>query len=148
MNPNLIKLTTTIHYEASRSLDVNDGDPGDFILPVDGTIHGQPEDDELAALKIQLGELKLYRIQVGSAYDEGVSLSTVLDTYQQTMDAGCVILNDSFDDFSPWVRQRYDDAVPWNDLLLLDRLTLDPAVRGQRLGLAVLYRAIRDWSGG
>jgi GNAT superfamily N-acetyltransferase len=136
-----IELDVTLQYEASSSLYHEE----DFILTVVGKICGYAED---AKTKIHLGELKMYFIQSGNALNEGASLYDVFDTYQQTMDAGCVLFDSSLQDLSPWIQRRFEEASPYDDILILDRLTIHPLARGQRLGLAVLYRAIHDWSGG
>jgi hypothetical protein len=142
MKPNQVELNVTLQYEAARPLY---GDEEDFILTVNGEIYGYANDDQR---KVNLGELKMYLIQIGNALNEGMSLTVVFDTYQQTLDAGCILFNDSFNDLSPWIQRRFEDALPHEDILLLDRLTITPLARGQRLSLAVLHRAIRDWSSG
>jgi hypothetical protein len=141
-------LIPSIHYETSRYLDLDGELENEFVLTIRGTVYGEPDGVELDGVRPKLGSLRFYIIQVGNAYNEGTSLRSVFDTYQQTMDAGCAIFDDSFENFCPWIRRRFDDAYPSDDLLLLDRLTLDPVVRGQRLGLAVIDRTIRDWSKG
>jgi hypothetical protein len=142
MKPNQVELNVTLQYEAARPLY---GDEEDFILTVNGEIYGYANDDQR---KVNLGELKMYLIQIGNALNEGMSLTVVFDTYQQTLDAGCILFNNSFNDLSPWIQRRFEDALPHEDILLLDRLTITPLARGQRLGLAILHRAIRDWSSG
>ena len=64
------------------------------------------------------------------------------------MELAEVVYDDDFTAFSLAVRRKFADADPWGDILLLHRLTLDPLVRGQRLGLAVMHQAVRDWSSG
>jgi hypothetical protein len=134
----------SLQYQAKHDIDGDDT----FILSVDGTIYGEAVDEKCLESKIELGELKLFVIKVGNAISAGASLPVILDTYQQTLDAGCVLFNDSFDDYSPGVKDKFEDAYASDDILLLDRLNLNPLVRGQRLGLAALWRGMQDWSAG
>jgi hypothetical protein len=145
MKSNQVEIYVRLQYEATRQLGEDDEE---FVLEVKGGIYGYAADDCANEKDVKLGDLKLYLVQVGNAYNEGVSRHDIFDMYQQTMDAGCALFDASFEEFSPWIQRRFDDAFPWEDILLLDRLTLNPMMRGQRLGLAVLYRAIRDWSSG
>jgi len=139
-----VKLSAMVQYQVSQWLGP-DGD--DFMLPMEGIIYGEA-DEEDPVKKIKLGDLKMYLVQVGNVINQEASLPFVLDRYQQIMDAGSALFNDSFDDYSPWIQHRYEEAFAGDNILLLDRLTLEPEVRGQRLGLAVLHRAILDWSSG
>ncbi len=140
-----VEIDVSLRYQATRQL-VEDDD--NFILTLNGEILGCPVQENLPDVEVKLGELKMFIVQVGNAFNAGESLPLILDSYQQTLDVGCVLFDSSFKDYSPWIKRRFEDAYPWDDILVLDRLTLDPAVRGQKLGLAVLDQAIRDWSGG
>jgi hypothetical protein len=100
------------------------------------------------ALLLNFKESKLEWKRVVNAINAKAYLPGIFDTHQGTADIGFPLFNASFDDFCPWIKRRFDDAFPWEDVLILDRLTLVPEVRGQQLGLAVLHQAIEDWSGG
>jgi hypothetical protein len=132
-----------INYTLGQAVPPDDDE---FMLKINGEIRGgAPEDD---APDVRLGGMELYLVRVGNAIDEGPSLFEVFDLYQETMDVAHVIYSDSFLQFSTLVQRKFPDAGFAGDVLLLHRLTLDPLVQRQRLGLAVTYQAIRDWSSG
>jgi hypothetical protein len=140
-----VEIDVSLHYRAIRHL--GDADE-EFVLTVECDIVGCPWCDDAAEGELKLGELKMYLIQIGNAFNAGESLPRILDIHQATADVGCAVFDSSFKDFCPWIKRRFDDAFPWEDVLILDRLTLIPEARGQQLGLAVLHQAINDWSSG
>lgn len=145
MKTHQLEMDVSLVYEASRQINFDDEN---YVLTVSGSVYGEVEHASDPELKLLLGELKMFLVLIGNAFDDGQLFSVVLDAQQQTLDIGCVLFDDSFEDCSAAVKRRFEDASPYDDILILDRLTLDPAVRGQSIGLAVLDQAIRDWSGG
>jgi GNAT superfamily N-acetyltransferase len=95
-----------------------------------------------------LGELGLYLIRVGNAVNDGISLRDVFDVRQETMDAGNAVYDARFRDYNAAIQKIFEDAYCSEDILLLHRLEIHPFARGQKLGLAVLIKAIEDWSSG
>jgi hypothetical protein len=143
------RIVVTLEYQSSQHLDVKD-DYDDFILTVSGTIYGEScyNGTPGSKPKTKLGEVKLMVVQVGNALNAGMSLFELFHTHQQTHDIGSLLFDELFEDHSSWIKRHFDDAFVWDDVLVLDRLTIDPAVRGQGLGLVVLDRVMSDWSRG
>jgi len=140
----LAEVCVSIIYTANSG--IAPGGDYEFILEIHGQIQGSdPEND---GPEVNLGTMDLYLVRVGMAINEGARLYDVFDTYQETMDLAEVVYDDDFTGFSAAVHRRFEDADPSGDILLLHRLTLDPLVRGQRLGLAAMHQAVRDWSSG
>lgn len=139
-----VEVCVNIIYTANSG--IAPGGDYEFILEIHGQIQGS--DPESDGPEVSLGTMDLYLVRVGNAINEGARLFDVFDTYQATMDLAEVVYDDDFTEFSLAVRRKFADADPWGDILLLHRLTLDPLVRGQRLGLAVMHQAVRDWSSG
>lgn len=110
---------------------------------ISGTLMSDRSNAEMA-----LGELRFYLIRVGEAVNDGARLYDVFDTMQETLDAGTAIFDSSFSEFCPWLAKKHPDVSPCGDILLLHRLEIVPLARGQRLGIAVLHRVIKDWSSG
>ncbi len=145
-----VEVSVSLNYRTDSSIGENTFDSRNYILSMVAQISGvadwgpnAPPDSEIV-----LGELHFYLIRVGNAVNDGARIFDVFDTFQETHDAGCAIYRPSFREFLPAVQRRYDSAYPSNDIMLLHYLTIEPFARGQRLGLAVLERAIRDWSSG
>lgn len=147
-----IELSLSLRYTAERSW-ADPGDSTEYILPIMadimGTVDSQedihPERDEPA---IRLGTLELLRIKVGNAINDGAPLWDVFDGSQETMDAGSVLYDATFDEFRPAIGRLFPDAMAQEDILLVHRLVVLPFARGNDVGLAALYHSIRDWESG
>jgi hypothetical protein len=151
MTSDQIETTVSLAYRTHSSVGAGKyRDADDYILSLMAEIVGYAgiEQDKKTEREIQLGELRLYLIRVGNAVNDGVRLFDVFDSYQETHDASAALYESSYGDFSPSVRKRFEEAFCCDDILLLHYLTLKPFARGQRLGLAVMERAMRDWSSG
>jgi GNAT superfamily N-acetyltransferase len=145
MSASRIEMDVSLRYEAIRQLRSDDEA---FLLTISADVVGCCCSEHTPEATFRLGTLKMYLVQLENAINAKAYLPGVFDTHQGTADIGFPLFNASFDDFCPWIKRRFDDAFPWEDVLILDRLTLVPEVRGQQLGLAVLHQAIEDWSGG
>jgi hypothetical protein len=143
-----VEVLVSLRYRANVPLGVGEED---HVLTTRAEIWGDPlwkDDEEKIREEFKLGELKFYLIRLGQALNEGVPLEAVFDTFQETSDMGGAIFGSSYDEFHPLVRERFEDAFPHDDILQLHLLAIEPFARGQRLGLAVLERTMRDWSNG
>jgi GNAT superfamily N-acetyltransferase len=148
MKTSVSEISVGLEYNCHSEIADEYSDPDDFILNFKAEIQGSSLDDDKLGITVTLGQLDFYLIRVGEAINAQVNLAGVFDCYQETMDAGCAVFDSSFSEFQPAVQKLFPDAFPHEDILLLHRLTIHPLARGQRLGLAVLHRAIRDWSSG
>ena len=120
-----------------------------YILQMAAVVMGHTEGiNGQNPVDLVLGNLKFYIIRVGNASNDRVHLHDVFDASQETLDVGNAIYNSSYSEFAPAVESLFPDANPWCDILILHYLTIPPYARGQRLGLSVLERVMRDWSSG
>ena len=138
------------YHTSSRVGNIVASSPDSYILPVKAEILGQAEQksDRSPVRELKLGHLTFYLIRVGNAVNDDQDLHDVFDCYQETSDAGAVVFNASFTNNHPAVERRFADVWVSGDILLLDHLMIEPFARGQRPGLSVLERTIRDWSSG
>lgn len=146
-----IEVSVSLSYQTSSLVGSGrDREADDYILHMTAEISGYADFEEIEPerRKIVLGELQFYLVRVGNAVNDRVSLSDVFDTLQETCEAGAAIFDSCYSDFSPAVKRNFGEAFWGGDLLLLHYLTVEPCARGQRLGLAVLERVVRDWSSG
>ena len=122
---------------------------GGYILKMEAVVMGHAEGSiGKNPVGMVLGNLKFYIIRVGNASNDRVHLHDVFDAFQETVDVGNAIYDASYSEFTQAVRRLFPDANPWCDILILHYLTILPCARGQRLGLSVLERVMRDWSSG
>lgn len=138
------------YHATSRVGNITHSCPESYILSLKAEIIGQPDAENSTSPfpELKLGQLSFYLIRVGNAVNDHRDLHEVFDCYQETSDAGAVIFNAAYTDTHPVVERRFKEAWMSGDILLLDHLAIEPFARGQRLGLSVLERAIRDWSSG
>lgn len=150
--PKQIEMNASLCCQADRCLTNDYSGPEDFVLDVAGNIFGSPDHFErppdISDKEILLGKVKFHVIQIGKALNNREGSAYICDAYQQTLDAGFAVLDFATGDFHPHVEEMFPDAIPMDDLLLLDRITIYPIGRGQSLGLAVLHQVIEDWARG
>lgn len=145
------ELSVVLNYQAQSSLYTRaDGDADDYIIPVETEIWGHADEpkDQPQNRALRLGNLNFYLIRVSNARNDRADLHTIFDSRQETSDVFDALYSTSCPEFRPAVQRQFEDAYPGHDVLLLHHLTIRPFARGQRLGLAVLERVIRDWSSG
>jgi GNAT superfamily N-acetyltransferase len=147
--PEQIELNVALDYRTSTCVG-NYEESGDFVLRVNADVVGTGFLNENSVIQVKLGELKFFRIQVGNVINYHADLFDVLDCKQEISDVGKEIYEASPDGyiFKGAVQKLFDDLCAIEDLLILHRLAINPLIRGQRLGLAVLHRTIEDWSSG
>lgn len=145
----MVDVSVSLNYSTSTSVRPRDIELDDYVIQVSAEIVGTHwPDDNGPSKEVILGELSLYLIRVGNAVNHGIRLHDVFDVTQETMDAGNAIFDSRFRDYNSTVQKLFADPCSSDDVLLLHRLEIKPFARGQKLGLAVLIRAIEDWSSG
>ncbi len=144
------EVSVYLNYQSSVAIgDTSYSHEDSYILRMEAAVMGHVEgNDDQALPTLMLGTLKFYIIRVSNGSNDGVDLHDVFDAFQETFDVGNVIYDSTYREFAPAVERRFTDANPWSDILILHYLTIPPFARGQRLGLSVLERVIRDWSSG
>jgi hypothetical protein len=83
--------------------------------------------------------------------DDGVSLFEICDYAQNTYDCGNAVFGFDRDHkayFSPEVEQRFDLIPSTRNILLIDRMEIEPTYRGRMIGLITLIKLIRRYQKG
>jgi hypothetical protein len=111
---------------------------GLYLAAYEGELHVfLDEDREQLA-----GHTRLFVLNAGGAQRDGESLFNLLDMCPETA-AFIPLLGDEDGELAPAVREVLDEPVTSSrNMLLLDRLEILPAFRGQDLGLSYLAAAI------
>lgn len=147
--PQKMEVSVSLNYRTQTSVCPRNIETENYVIQVKAEIVGTHwPDDNGPSMDVPLGKLSLYLIRVGNAVNDDVSLHDVFDVMQETMDAGCAVFDASFRDYNKAIQKMFEDAYCSDDILLLHRLEIHPFARGQKLGLAVLIKAIEDWSSG
>lgn len=145
----MVDVSVSLNYSMSTSVRPRNIELEDYVIQVSAEIVATHyPDDHGPSRQVILGELSLYLIRVGNAVNHGVGLHDVFDVTQETIDAGNALFDSSFRDYNTTVQKLFMEPNSSDDVLLLHRLEIKPFARGQKLGLAVLIRAIEDWSSG
>jgi len=119
-------------------------EPDDLIYEISGEILDVDEYDE----QTHIGRFRLYYVDVERAYNEGVSVFSIMDSYAHTVDYFDAIFGDSSPDFSEALQELLDHDLVGSNLLILDRVEIFPAYRGKRLGLQALKHMVKRFSPG
>ena len=145
-----VDLEVHLAYQAASPIGKRlDRDLESYILHMHADIVGWNFDIEASpALALPLGSLTFELVRVGNAINDGADLDAIFDLSQETRDADNAIFNTTYTQYQPAIECRYDAANLFGDIMLLHQITIESFARGQRLGLAVLDRVMRDCSGG
>lgn len=124
-------------YTIGSSL--NYGDPSRYCQKIEGEIRKNKSNDAFSQFEV-VGKLEAYKILVGLAINNKISLSDVFDSYQVTMDIGSEILDFEQADFNKAINEKYNYDSLGSDVLILSRIEILPEYRGRYIG----KRAIKD----
>jgi hypothetical protein len=79
----------------------------------------------------------------------GESLYLLCDYEQDTLDCACAVYNLDEDVLSSKVEELFDFILPCTlNILLIDRMEIEPAYRGRMIGLITLIKLIRRYQKG
>jgi GNAT superfamily N-acetyltransferase len=111
---------------------------GLYVAAYEGEIHAFLDDE----FEQPAGHARLFVLNADAAERDGESLFNLLDTRSETSPF-IPLLGDEEGELAPAVREVLDEPViTCRNMLLLDRLEILPAFRGQDLGLRYLAAAI------
>jgi hypothetical protein len=123
---------------STAALDVAHTDPEDFVIEISGSL-GCFRDE--SAVSLEIGKLSACIVQVERALVEGQSVFDVMDAHETA--SNYMELYD-FDtaEFGDSVQSLFGDGILTANLLILDKLAIEPKHRGRGLGLLALSRVI------
>jgi GNAT superfamily N-acetyltransferase len=133
----------TFRVDFEVSLSQHEGDPSDFITVYQGDIIGMMDDDA----EWKIGTLTLYMVERGRAMNEQVSLFDVMDCLDgDSCDCFANLFDSETEQLKPEVEHLISDnrATQW-DIMLIERLELNPEYRGRGLGKDIALRAIQKF---
>ncbi len=133
-----------IRFEFDQRL-IDSEDPHEFITEITGTLNVYNEDTE--AFDIPVGHISVHKVELGRALDAKASLFDIFDCRNSELHALYGHLFDDKNDF----HQHLEDIVHpgfGSDLLIVERVEIDPEHRGQDLGLLLASRAIDAFADG
>jgi hypothetical protein len=114
------------------------GEPDDFITEYTGSIRLY---NERKGRVWKVGKLRAYRINIGLALDRREHLFDVCDCHSQQLTEISEALFDPNEGFyKESIADRF--GITASDCLVLDYVVVNPRVRGLRLGLLALLRAV------
>ncbi len=132
-------MSSRVDFEVSISQ--HEGDPSDFITVYDGDIIGMMDDDS----ERKIGKLIVYMVERGRVLNDGVSLFDVMDCLDgDSCDCFANLFDHETEELKPQVeRMLSGNRVFHNDMMLIERLELNPEYRGLGLGKEIALKAIQ-----
>jgi hypothetical protein len=118
-------------------------DPSDFIYETTGRVVARGDGG-----RTLIGKFRLYYVDIGSAFNDKVSVHDVFDTYAQTFEIYEALFEADSIEPRERVQRLLEYEVDGLNVLILDRLEILPAFRGSQLGLAVMRAIIQRFSAG
>jgi GNAT superfamily N-acetyltransferase len=125
------------------SLSQHEGDPSDFITVYHGDIIGMMDDDR----ERKIGKIILYLVERGRALNDGESLFDVMDCLDgDSCDCFANLFDHETEELKPEVERLLSENRAFqSDMMLIERLELDPDYRGQEMGKKIALRAIQKF---
>ena len=116
-------------------------EPSDYITPLAGNIYLSSDDaDEGTAL----GTIRAYSVHLGNASEDGVSWFEVLDSHSGDLALYLDLFDTDASWYSEWVESNLE---PYSsDLLILDRIRVEPPYRGKGYGLYAAELLIQSFA--
>ena len=119
-------------------------DPHDYIREIDGTLN--IFDEDLEEFSIPVGRVSAYKVEIALAAQAKEPILFVFDSVNDELSDYFSNLFDE-DDFSSEIQSMLEPA-SGRDLLIIDRVEIDPEFRGKNLGLIAAMKTIETFSGG
>jgi len=120
---------------------------GDYLLNLRAKIVGELFESTLEAPpELHLGEISGTLIRLTLALEENISLHELFDHSHEIHQCASALFTSSYHEYVDEIQQRFPEAFPEQDVLLIRELYIHPSFRGQRLGASVLYRFMTDWN--
>lgn len=119
-------------------------DPSDFIYETLGQVVTRGDNVH----RTLLGKFRLYYVDVESAFNDGMSVHDVFDTYAHTYEFHEMLFDAGSLELRERVLRLLEYEVQALNILILDRLEILPSFRGNQLGLAVMRGMIQRFSAG
>lgn len=137
-----------VRFVLSRGLGEHLVDGQEYVTECRGEIRGW-RDVGGDGDEIPVGAITAYRIHAGHAGEEGVDLDYECDAIDAATHEFCHAFHEADGRFREDVQEQFPDAVVSGpDLLVLDRIRVDPAFRGRGIGLRATLRTIDLLAGG
>lgn len=125
------------------SLSQHEGDPSDFITVYHGNVIGMMDDESEG----KIGKVVVYMIERGRVLNEGISLFEVMDCLDgDSCDCFANLFDHDTEQLASKVEGMLSEDRAWkSDMMLIERLELNPEYRSQGLGKEIALRVIQKF---
>lgn len=132
-----------LRFDGAESF-LEDDDPSHYAHSTYGTVIGVDKDDNEALA----GKFCLHYLDICAAVNASASVFDIFDCRASTLDFyGAIFAGDSLT-VSAKLNRLFNFEPAWGNVLILDRLEILPAFRGNNLGLIVMRRLIERFGAG
>ena len=131
----------TFRVDFEVSISQYEGDPSDFITVYQGDVIGMMDDES----EQKIGNLTVYMVERGRVLNEGMSLFEVMDCLDgDSCDCFANLFDHETEQLKPEVERLISENRAFqSDMMLIERLELDPEYRGRGIGKEVALRTIQ-----
>ena len=135
-----IELASVFLELKSTVMPTWNNEPGDYITPLTGNVCLQSDDDDGHTV---VGTISAYAVHLGNASDNGVAWFDVLDSYNADIALYLDLFETDASSYTDWVQSTHE---PYSsDLLILDRIRVEPQYRGKGYGLYAAQLMIQSF---
>lgn len=132
------------HIEFTSSA-IFDEDPENYITTITGKLIGY---DESSDQECEAGEITALYLDFANAHDGDFPIMDVLYQHQEALDQYQVLFDSATGDVKEDIWSIHEPYLSGSNWLILSRLEIRPAFRGQKLGLAAMYRTMQQFGHG
>lgn len=119
-------------------------DPSDFVRSIHGTLN--IFDEQREEFSVPVGHVSAYHVEIGLAKQAKEPITFVFDSVDDELaDYFSILFED--ENFSEGLEEILEPGFG-GDLLIIDRVEIDPEFRGKNLGLIAALKTIETFSGG
>jgi hypothetical protein len=105
-------------------------EPDDYIIDLRGDIVVRGNGDEH---EVRVGSISAFYVHLEQAYEDGIPWFDVLDAHSADMALYVDLIDAAHSCYTEWVESAFEPF--GNDLLILDRIRIEPEHRGKAYGL-------------
>jgi GNAT superfamily N-acetyltransferase len=122
----------SVHLELESRVEPtwDNPEPEDYIVDLRGDVmvRGNLDEDD-----VRVGSVSAFLVHLEQAYEDGMPWFDVLDAHSADMAVYLNLIDDSESRYTEWVETRFEPF--GSDLLILDRIRIEPEHRGHGYGL-------------
>lgn len=120
-------------------------DPENYITTITGKLICY---DESSDQECEAGEITALYLDFSGVHDSDFPIMDVVDQHQEALEQYHVLFDSATGDVKEGIWSIHEPFLSGSNWLILSRLEIRPAFRGQKLGLAAIHRTMQQFGHG